>query len=65
MLCKKKMCPGGTDSHSVAKFAYSHKKSRKDIFVKKGQSLWKSQDDIDHFETWARRSDVKHLSKFP
>ena len=35
-------------------------KSKKDIFMNKGQLLWKQQDDMDHFETWARHSDVKH-----
>ena len=26
-------------------------KSKKDIFMNKGQSLWKPQDYMDHFET--------------
>ena len=35
MLCKKKMCPGGTDSPSVAKFAYSHKRKQERYFNEK------------------------------
>ena len=46
------MCPGDTDALACAKFAYSHKqKQKKDILMNKGQSLWKPQDNLDHFET--------------
>ena len=30
---------------------FSQGKAKKDIFMKKGQSLWKPQDDMDYFET--------------
>ena len=46
------MCPGDMDAPAVAKFAYSYRQKQKNIFVmSKGQSLWKPQDDMDHFET--------------
>ena len=45
------MCSRDTDAPAVAKFAYSHKQKNKDSFINKGQSLWKPQGDMDHFET--------------
>ena len=57
---KLEMCAWDTDASVVAKFAYSHKTKAKDIFMNKGQSLWKPQDDMDHFDTPARHSHVKH-----
>ena len=48
---KLKICPWDMNAPTVAKFAYSHKQKQKDILMNKGQSLWKSQYDMDHFET--------------
>ena len=45
----------------VANFAYFNKQKKKnDYSMMKGQSIWKPQYDMDHFETGARHSDVKH-----
>ena len=41
------------------------KKSKKDILMNKGQSLWKPQDDIDHFKTEQDILMLSIVSKFP
>ena len=43
------MCPGDMDAPAVANSHIPTKKSKKDIFMIKEQSLWKPWDDIDHF----------------
>ena len=48
---KLEMRPGDAEDPAVAKFAYSHKQKQKRHFMNKGQSLWKPQDYMDHFET--------------
>ena len=45
------MCPRDTDAPAVAKSHILTNKSKKDIFMIKGQSFWKPHADMDHFET--------------
>ena len=38
----------------------TNKSNKDNIIMNKGQSLLKPKDDMDHFETRARHSDLKH-----
>ena len=52
LISKLEMCPGDTDDSTIENLHILKNRSKKDIFfMNQGQSLWKPQNDRDHFAT--------------